>query len=97
MTRGPNLLGDQEDTRLYPFILVCMVLRAYDLRRGFGECHAEVERRMEGGQKVGDDIHLVDPFHLGKVKGERAKAKKEMPTRRSRSPSFLHFCSARCR
>ena len=46
----PYLLGDQEDTRFYLFILIiCTVFGMYNLRRGLGKCHAEVERRMKGG------------------------------------------------
>ena len=94
-----HLFGDQENTRLYLFILTVRTgCGVYFSGWGVGKCDTEIERRMQGGQNVRDDIHLVDPFHLGKVKtGKMRLRRRRCVTRRSRSPSVLHFCSARCR
>jgi hypothetical protein len=45
--RAACLLRDQEETRLYLFVLTFRaILKVYALRRRSGECDTEVERRM---------------------------------------------------
>ena len=65
----PYLLRNQEDTGFYLSVLAFRTSsKVYALRRGFGECQTEVKGRMQGGQNIWNDVHLMNPFHLNTVR-----------------------------
>lgn len=60
-----DLLWQQKDTGIHLFVLsLCTILLPELAFEQLREVHAEVKRRVQLGEKVRNDAHLVYTFHL---------------------------------